>query len=1814
MRLRVTATGDFTQLQAGMQGLNQAMARSGAGFARTAGVRIANPIENLSKALEKGTLNTKQFMNATRNSGKYLREHNALTRATGSAYINAAGQATVFLKVQRALGLNTAGLGQKMKFLAGNLHAYSRGIINFGKNMQWAGRQVMVGLTLPLVLLGAAATKAAEAYDKQMTRVVKVTQFTAERGTEAHEMQMQSVRNQTMALTEQGAALGFMAQETSKVVAEFSQMGYIGAQLNQLTEATTKLSRVSGAELDTSLELTRLTAQAFGVELSGLTEQFARLNLIENNTALSLNEMADALPVVAGVANTMGLEIAEVSGLLAMMKENGISAREGATALRTGLIQIVQEATDPAIEAFEKIGLSLVDMKERMQNEGEGDVLVFFDELGRKLKSLEGDQAALNDFTAAVGKLTGTRQAARFLTFLSEIPDRMKPGTVAYRAWIGANADAAEAMATFNFELDQVNKSAAGIAERLRAELNVELVKLGQNLLPVLNKARQLAVDVLKWFNELSDSAKRTTLGFMGFVASLGVGTMMLGILANAFGQILALMTIFWRNSKILTATKAAEELAFGRTTAAIMSETAAIAANTAARTGNVAAVVATSAAHSAAVGTTAAAATATTAATAAAAAPAAAMTFGDILRRRKSRRLHSATGPITGPDGQIIKGSSYGRAPMEARRAAARSVARGESSSITNNAAMKGRVAASSLMYNASKLFHIAVSKFGGWIKSLGGVLAKLPVVGALAAKGGAAGAAVAGAGKAVGSAAMAPLKFVAGFAAQALAPIAGAITAIIGPLLAVAAIIGGIAILANPKAFVDKFKASVMPAIERFKTAWVQVKKAVADFMATFRKMGEEGSGIAKMAEWVGWIAGQGIALLIDGFTSVLQFVEPILTVIQTIGHVIEAVVAAATGDWEGFGVAVGEIFKGLFRTLVDLAVWSGKQIITILGYFKGDWAEDLAEKIQNSIDFAESGSRWYAGLSTKASEFTASIKEGEQAEKKLGLEIQSTVQYKNDLIKAGLISEAAWEREAYASNKLTDEMKIKLQLMAKQQQLQIQIAAVTAELAHLEELSLTARSYRMKVAVQGKLNKLLERWAGLEEKAIADVARRSELAQKLTDEQEDYNNSIAEGANEAERLANAYSSALQSGMGEVMGDIVKSVNDALADQQKALDDAFKKRRDAIEETAKLEIKRIDDKIKREEEAERKRKEYFEAEKARIEYLERKESGNIDFEEAIRRGELSNAAKIRVSLQADSEKFMLDSYRREEERFTEARKQQVQDQKDSIEAIKDQQLAQLDVEQEIAQAAQDARARSIENYLRDWQRITPKTEAEFKSHLAKLGRDLNAFGISGKDISQKFSFNFNSKIEDGFKRAAWIAATTLAESEKWGEAGKQAAADFIAGAQDEMGGLSEAMTEVLKKHYSNMSGLSPTNRDNLYDRGSGITNPDNKPPTTRPPSTAPVYVPPNAVHSGAFIDDPPNAPGLKRNESMYILQHGEYVVQKSAVDTLGKDYMEHINNAARKHSGGFIDASTRATKEGGGFGPMTGKLFGEFLNATSIGLAGELAHFHKGAVNNGPIAAKKLGSQGIKDIAKMVKGLAPETTPGGTPPSGPANGKWPPRRWGSISANTKAARDYFLSIMRFAGGIGVGLDRADKSSDHGWGKALDFMVAPLGKFANREQRAQGYSVSNWLLKNPGSFGTNYVIWDGKIRNTRDRDWRPYKSSKYDVRTATGGHYDHVHASFLHQGGMALPQMRNGGKIKMDNTIANLHRGETVLTAPVTKALEQNVKGMSAGNTYNLEFHIGDSNMDTKSLAREVIREIERAERGKSRGRVISG
>ena len=93
--------------------------------------------------------------------------------------------------------------------------------------------------------------------------------------------------------------------------------------------------------------------------------------------------------------------------------------------------------------------------------------------------------------------------------------------------------------------------------------------------------------------------------------------------------------------------------------------------------------------------------------------------------------------------------------------------------------------------------------------------------------------------------------------------------------------------------------------------------------------------------------------------------------------------------------------------------------------------------------------------------------------------------------------------------------------------------------------------------------------------------------------------------------------------------------------------------------------------------------------------------------------------------------------------------------------------------------------------------------------------------------------------------------------------------------------------------------------------------------------------------------------------------------------------------------------------------------------------------------------------------------------------------------------------------------------------SSDHSRGKACDFMVTRPGTFAGGSELSNGWRLADWLRVNAAPLQVKYVIWQGRYWDPSIHDdpgkWgtRYTGAGIYDVRTATGGHYDHVHASF---------------------------------------------------------------------------------------------
>jgi hypothetical protein len=117
-------------------------------------------------------------------------------------------------------------------------------------------------------------------------------------------------------------------------------------------------------------------------------------------------------------------------------------------------------------------------------------------------------------------------------------------------------------------------------------------------------------------------------------------------------------------------------------------------------------------------------------------------------------------------------------------------------------------------------------------------------------------------------------------------------------------------------------------------------------------------------------------------------------------------------------------------------------------------------------------------------------------------------------------------------------------------------------------------------------------------------------------------------------------------------------------------------------------------------------------------------------------------------------------------------------------------------------------------------------------------------------------------------------------------------------------------------------------------------------------------------------------------------------------------------------------------------------------------------------------------------------------------------------------------AAHGYAEIKARFASVIrGAGCQDPhawNPKSDHPKGRACDFFPGKAGQFAKGDDLANGNAIRSWLQANAGPLRVRYVIWQGRIWYADGRGDQPYGGGGvYNAKSATGGHYDHLHVSW---------------------------------------------------------------------------------------------
>ena len=399
-------------------------------------------------------------------------------------------------------GTRTAMAAQKQALFNQLMKQGSTNLLNFGKNTQWAGRQLMVGFTIPLTIVGSAATKTFMEMEAQALKFKKVygDLFTPQKETQ------QALDNITE-LGKQFTKYGIAVSQTVGLAAEAAAAGFQGLDLQRQTTEATRLSVLGQIDSQKALETTIALQNAFGMSSENLAGSIDFLNAVENQTVVSLDDITTAIPKVAPVIQQLGGDVKDLTFFIAAMKEGGINASEGANALKSGLAGLINP-TGKAAAMLKSFNINATEIVTKNKGNLKATVIEFATALNQ-LDPLNRAQA--------IEQMFGKFQFARLSTLFANVA---KDGNQAARVLDLANSSVEDLSALSEKELGMTAESAMNKFKKTVEDLKVSLIPVGQAFLEAVTPILEFVGNILEKFGNLSSGTKKVvtliTLGIAG--------------------------------------------------------------------------------------------------------------------------------------------------------------------------------------------------------------------------------------------------------------------------------------------------------------------------------------------------------------------------------------------------------------------------------------------------------------------------------------------------------------------------------------------------------------------------------------------------------------------------------------------------------------------------------------------------------------------------------------------------------------------------------------------------------------------------------------------------------------------------------------------------------------------------------------------------------------------------------------------------------------------------------------------------------------------------------------------------------------------------------------------------------------------------------------------------------------------------------------------------------------------------------------------------------------------------------------------------
>jgi TP901 family phage tail tape measure protein len=494
-------------------------------------MKVASQADRLTEMIQRQKFGLRDLISEHKNLGEVYRQQISLQKSMVMQWgRDSSGAIRADLITPRTLESTGKGwreVARQAGFYNQVLSSVSDQTIKWGKNTQWAGRQLMAGLSIPIAAAAAGTGALAYQLDKGLTQVVKVYGDAATAASTSDAEIKQATMNTARSMA---SSFGQSAKDSIEITSQLASAGKTGRELQESTAQVTRARTLGELNLQDAMKATITLQSVYNMNSQKLGETFDFMNSMENQTNLTMQDFVVGIPKVSGVLKEFGGTVQDAGVLLAGMKAAGIDAAEGANAIKSIAFKVISPNAG-ARDLFQQLTGKSFDATMK----GVDGVVDRLTVLGKSIQGLSEEQRV-----GLIQKMFGLYQGSKTLSLLSQLTNGSQQMTQAFEV---AEGGAAQWAATAQRELEKLQNSGWNKLKQQWETLKIELADVGKTFLEMGAPILKAVSDMVTAFNDLDPGMKKFIL--IGAIAAAAVGPiiMLAGLMGNLIGNIGKLTT-----------------------------------------------------------------------------------------------------------------------------------------------------------------------------------------------------------------------------------------------------------------------------------------------------------------------------------------------------------------------------------------------------------------------------------------------------------------------------------------------------------------------------------------------------------------------------------------------------------------------------------------------------------------------------------------------------------------------------------------------------------------------------------------------------------------------------------------------------------------------------------------------------------------------------------------------------------------------------------------------------------------------------------------------------------------------------------------------------------------------------------------------------------------------------------------------------------------------------------------------------------------------------------------------------------------------